>query len=118
VATAARTIRLIRQRCRATNTAEDEFFEMADAVNSMAVNSPRDVPAWQEAVRSLGEVSDARSERILLVTLRMPTLLKALLYVATVALIGGMAPLGLRRHCAPPTSGIPKLHAVGFGPAP
>jgi hypothetical protein len=94
VATAARTIRLIRQRCRATNTAEDEFFEMADAVNSMAVNSSRDVPAWQEAVRTLGEVSDARSERILLVTLRMPALLKVLLYVATVALIGGMALLG------------------------
>jgi hypothetical protein len=67
---------------------------MADAVNSMAVNSPRDVPAWQEAVRTLGEVSDARSERILLVSLRMPVLLKVLLYVATVALIGGMALLG------------------------
>jgi hypothetical protein len=76
------------------DAAEDEFFEMADAVNAIAVTSMRDVPAWQEAVRTLGEVSDARSQRIVLVTLRMPRLLKFLLYSATVALVGGMSLLG------------------------
>lgn len=78
----------------AVDAADDEFFEMADAVNAIAVASARDVPAWQEAVRTLGEVSDARAERIVLVGLRMPTLLKLLLYMATVALIGGMSLLG------------------------
>jgi hypothetical protein len=76
------------------DAAEDEFFEMADAVNAIAVLTTRDVPAWQEAVRTLGEVSDARSDRVVLVALRMPTLLRLLLYMATLALVGGMALLG------------------------
>ena len=55
--------------------AEDEFLSMADAVNAIDVVTPKDVPAWAEAVRTLGAVSDARGDRILLVTLRMPGLL-------------------------------------------
>jgi hypothetical protein len=74
--------------------AEDEFVEMTDAVNAIKVSTPKDVPAWAEAVRSLGEVSDARGERTLLVVQRMPTLLRLLIYIATVSLIGGMALLG------------------------
>lgn len=76
------------------NAAEDEFFAMADAVNAMGVSTPKDVPAWTEAVRTLGEVSDARSDRILLMPLRMPPLLKVLLLMATATLIAGMALLG------------------------
>lgn len=78
----------------APNTVEDDFFRMADAVNAIGVTTPRDVPAWTEAVRTLGEVSDARSARIVLLPLRMPPLLKALILVATAALISGMALLG------------------------
>lgn len=76
------------------SAADDEFFEMADAVNSIEVRTARDVPAWQEAVRTLGEVADARAERLILVNLRMPRLLRLLLHIATTALVSGMALLG------------------------
>jgi hypothetical protein len=76
------------------DAADDEFFEMADAVNAIEVKTSRDVPAWAEAVRTLGEVSDARAERIVLVQLRMPRLLRILLYMATVTLISGASLLG------------------------
>lgn len=85
-------------RGEAANAAEDEFFEMADAVNAIDVQSARDVPAWAEAVRTLGEVSDARGERVVLVTLRMPRMLRLLLYLATLSLIGGMALLGFENQ--------------------
>jgi len=74
--------------------AEDEFLEMTDAVNGIQVATQKDVPAWAEAVRSLGAVSDARGERTLLLVQRMPGLLRLLLYIATVSLIGGMVLLG------------------------
>ena len=74
-----------------TTAAEDEYFAMADAVNGMRVTSAKDVPAWAEAVRTLGEVSDARGERAVVVTQRMPGLLRLLLYIATVSLVVGMA---------------------------
>ena len=76
--------------------AEDEFVEMTDAVNAIKVTTAKDVPAWSEAVRSLGEVSDARGERTLLVVQRMPTLLRLLLYIATLSLVGGMVLLGFQ----------------------
>jgi hypothetical protein len=76
---------------RATTAAEDEYFTMADAVNAIKVSTAKDVPAWAEAVRTLGEVSDARGERAVFVTQRMPALLRLLLYIATVSLIFGMA---------------------------
>lgn len=76
--------------------AEDEFVEMTDAVNAIKVATAKDVPAWSEAVRSLGEVSDARGERTLLVVQRMPTLLRLLLYIATLSLVGGMVLLGFQ----------------------
>jgi hypothetical protein len=75
---------------RTTTAAEDEYFDMADAVNGMRVSTAKDVPAWAEAVRTLGEVSDARGERAVFVSVRMPTLLRVLLYVATSSLIFGM----------------------------
>jgi hypothetical protein len=74
-----------------TTAAEDKYFEMADAVNGMKVTTRKDVPAWAEAVRTLGEVSDARGERAVFVAQRMPTLLRLLLYIATVSLLLGMA---------------------------
>jgi len=74
--------------------AEDEFLEMADAVNGINVRTAKDVPAWTEAVRALGAVSDARGERTLLVLQRMPRLLRLLLYIATLSLVGGMVLLG------------------------
>lgn len=77
-----------------TTAAEEEYFQMADAVNGMKVATARDVPAWAEAVRTLGEVSDARGERAVFVTIRMPQLLRLLLYIATVSLVVGMALLG------------------------
>lgn len=76
---------------RTTTDAEDEYFAMADAVNGMKVSTAKDVPAWAEAVRTLGEVSDARGERSVFVAMRMPTLLRLLLYIATMSLILGMA---------------------------
>ncbi len=76
------------------SAAEDEYFAMADAVNGMRVTTAKDVPAWAEAVRTLGEVSDARGERVVLVTQRMPGLLRQLLYLATLSLLAGMALLG------------------------
>jgi hypothetical protein len=79
---------------RTVVAAEDEYFEMADAVNGMRVQTAKDVPAWAEAVRTLGEVSDARGERAVFVAVRMPTLLRLLLYLATFSLIVGMALLG------------------------
>jgi hypothetical protein len=77
-----------------TTAAEEEYFQMADAVNGMKVTTARDVPAWAEAVRTLGEVSDARGERAVFVTIRMPRLLRLLLYIATVTLVVGTALLG------------------------
>lgn len=74
-----------------TTAAEDEYFAMADAVNGMKVTTMKDVPAWAEAVRTLGEVSDARGERAVFVAQRMPTLLRLLLYIATASLLLGMA---------------------------
>jgi Protein of unknown function (DUF4239) len=76
---------------RMTTAAEDEYFAMADAVNGMRVVSRKDVPAWAEAVRTLGEVSDARGERAAFVSVRMPLLLRSLLYVATISLVFSMA---------------------------
>ena len=76
------------------SAAEDEFFATADAVNAIDVATPRDVPAWAESVRTLGSVSDARGERIVLVGLRMPRLLRWLLFAATFSLVGGMVLLG------------------------
>jgi hypothetical protein len=73
---------------------DDDYFQMADAVNEMNVTTPRDVPAWAEAVRTLGEVSDARGERAVFVAQRIPNLLRVLLYIATMSLIVGMALLG------------------------
>lgn len=75
---------------RTTTAAEDEYFVMADAVNGMKVATPKDVPAWAEAVRTLGEVSDARGERATYVTQRMPGLLRLLLYLSTASLLVGM----------------------------
>ena len=63
-------------------TADNEFFAMADAVNGMKVSTRKDAPAWAEAVRTLGEVSDARGDRAVFVSTRMPALLRALLYIA------------------------------------
>lgn len=83
-------------RHETVTAAEDEFLEMTDTVNAIKVSTAKDVPAWAEAVRSLGEVSDARGERTLLVVQRMPTLLRLLLYIATVSLVGGMALLGFQ----------------------
>lgn len=79
---------------RSTEAAEDEYYEMADAVNGMRVTTAKDVPAWAEAVRTLGEVSDARGERAVFVAIRMPGLLRVLLYIATASLLIGMALLG------------------------
>lgn len=62
---------------------------MADAVNGMKVSTAKDVPAWAEAVRTLGEVSDARGERSVFVAMRMPTLLRHLLYIATMSVVVG-----------------------------
>jgi len=78
---------------RTTTAAEDDYFAMADAVNGMKVVTRKDVPAWAEAVRTLGEVSDARGERAAFVSVKMPTLLRSLLYVATISLLLGMAVL-------------------------
>lgn len=79
---------------KSTDAAEDEYYEMADAVNGMKVTSAKDVPAWAEAVRTLGEVSDARGERLVFVAISMPRLLRILIYIATSTLIVGMAFLG------------------------
>ena len=79
---------------RTVLAAEGEYFEMADAVNAIKVATRKDVPAWAEAVRTLGEVSDARGERAVFVAVRMPALLRLLIYVATFSLIIGMALLG------------------------
>jgi hypothetical protein len=75
---------------RTASAADEEYFEMADAVNAMRVTTAKDVPAWAEAVRTLGEVGDARGERAVFVGVRMPALLRVLLYVATAGLILGM----------------------------
>jgi hypothetical protein len=88
---------------RTTTAAEDEYFAMADAVNAMKVTTAKDVPAWAEAVRTLGEVSDARGERAVFVTQRMPALLRLLLYIATVSLLFGMA---LLRFESPTAGGV------------
>ena len=93
---------------RTTEAAEDEYYEMADAVNGMKVSTAKDVPAWAEAVRTLGEVSDARGERAVFVAIRMPNLLRTLLYIATVSLVIGMALLGF----ANPTVGAVVLGAT------
>jgi len=81
-------------RGESASAAEDEFLQMTDAVNAIEVATQKDVPAWAEAVRALGAVSDARGERTLLVLQRMPGLLRLLLYIATVSLVGGMVLLG------------------------
>jgi hypothetical protein len=81
-------------RGETATAAEDEFLEMTDAVNGIAVATPKDVPAWTEAVRALAAVSDARGERTILVLQRMPNLLRWLLYIATLSLVGGMILLG------------------------
>jgi hypothetical protein len=75
---------------RTTTAAEEEYFAMADAVNGMEVSTAKDVPAWAEAVRTLGEVSDARGERAVFVAMQMPMLLRLLLHIATASLIFGM----------------------------
>lgn len=74
--------------------AEDDFYRMADAINRIEVQTAKDVPAWTEAVRKLGGVADQRGDRLVLVNQRMPGVLRALLYLATMSLIGGMALLG------------------------
>lgn len=56
-----------------TVAAEEEYFQMADAVNGMNVTTARDVPAWAEAVRTLGEVSDARGERAVFGLMTVPS---------------------------------------------
>lgn len=81
-------------RRETATAAEDEFLEMTDAVNEIRVDTAKDVPAWAEAVRALGAVSDARGERTVLVVQRMPSLLRLLLYIATISLVGGMVLLG------------------------
>jgi hypothetical protein len=88
---------------RIATAAEDEYFAMADAVNGIKVRTAKDVPAWAEAVRTLGEVSDARGERAVFVAVRMPTLLRLLLYVATSSLVFGMA---LLRFEVPAIGGV------------
>jgi hypothetical protein len=83
-------------RGETATAAEDEFVQMTDAVNAIEVANQKDVPAWAEAVRALGAVSDARGERTLLVLQRMPGLLRLLLYIATISLVGGMVLLGFQ----------------------
>jgi hypothetical protein len=83
-------------RRETASAAEDEFLEMTDAVNAIKVATQEDVPAWAEAVRALGAVSDARGERTILVLQRMPSLLRLLLYIATISLVGGMVLLGFQ----------------------
>ncbi len=74
---------------RATE-ADDEFREISDVVHSMNATAARDVAAWTEAVRTFVALSDARTDRRLLVFLRMPTILRLLLYVATASLLAGI----------------------------
>lgn len=76
---------------RIATAAENEYFSMADAVNGMKVLTAKDVPAWAEAVRTLGEVSAARGARAVFLTQRMPGLLRLLLYISTMGLLVGMA---------------------------
>lgn len=83
-------------RGETATAAEGEFLEMTDAVNAMRVELAKDVPAWTEAAKALGAVSDARGERTTLVLQRMPNVLRVLLYIATVSLVGGMALLGFQ----------------------
>ena len=83
-------------RGETATAAEDEFLEMTDAVNAMKVDSPKDVPAWSEAAKALGAVSDARGERTVLVLQRMPAVLRILLYIATLSLVGGMTLLNFQ----------------------
>jgi uncharacterized protein DUF4239 len=83
-------------RGETATAAEDEFLEMTDAVNAIKVDSPKDVPAWSEAAKALGAVSDARGERTILVLQRMPVVLRILLYIATLSLVGGMTLLGFQ----------------------
>ncbi len=70
------------------------FDSLADAGNRVNVTTHKDVPAWAEAVRSLGAVADARAERVFLASQRMPMVLRLLLYVATASLLGGIVLLG------------------------
>ncbi len=81
-------------RRESPSAAEDEFLAMVDAVAGIKVATARDVPAWTEALRMLGDVSDARGERVILIGLRMPRLLRWLLYTATLSLLGGVLLLG------------------------
>jgi hypothetical protein len=79
---------------QAATAAEDEFLAMTDAVNEIGVETTKDVPAWSESVRTLGAVSEARGDRIALVNIRIPRLLRVLLYLATASLLIGMLLLG------------------------
>lgn len=74
--------------------AEDQFIDMVDAVNAIDVVTAKDVPAWTEATRTLGALSESRGSRVVLLTLRMPRVLRLLLYLANASLVGGMLLLG------------------------
>jgi nitrogen fixation-related uncharacterized protein len=59
------------------------------AVHSVQFDDERDSYAWAEMMRKFEAISDARGKRLQLATERVPILLRALLYMASVALVLG-----------------------------
>lgn len=73
-----------------TAVADEEFIEMARAVENLAARSADDLQVRSDAIRLLGAIKDARGERLHSGAQRLPYPLRLLLYLVTLSLLIGV----------------------------
>ena len=75
--------------------AQERFTALAQAVRSAAITTEKDAVVFDELLRALARVIEARDERLTVSTARIPGTLWNLVLFASVILFGGFLALGL-----------------------
>jgi len=75
--------------------AVSKFESVFQAVHAVRFDDERDASAWEKMIDKFEAVSDARAKRLDLAVANVPRLLRALLYLVSIALIGGFFVLSI-----------------------
>ena len=71
------------------------FESVFQAVHAVRFDDERDASAWEKMIDKFEAVSDARAKRLDLAVANVPRLLRGLLYLVSLALIGGFFVLSI-----------------------
>lgn len=80
---------------RRSRDTSDRFEAIFRAVHAVRFDDERDASAWAEMIRKFESVSDARAKRLDLAAVRLPGLLRGLLYLVSLALVSGFFMLAM-----------------------